>query len=307
MDRVTVLMSTYNGEKYLRPQLDSIFHQNNVEVRLIVRDDGSTDKTVDILLEYKKEYPSMQIIQDGTKRYACLSFLSLITQFSDDEFFALADQDDIWDANKLECAIRKIKTECSSNEMVLYFSNLKIVDSKGKFYRYSHDSKRNTSNKYACLVDNQVTGCTVVYNQNLAKFVKGKMPEEFSMHDTYLFMVASLFGKVIYDFDAHISYRQHENNVIGANLKKPRKIDLFTKSVRRIFNKELQPRRINAIQFNKLFSDSLSEKDGEKIRKMATYKMSWKNKVDLLFDNEISSFSNKRTWMFKMLVLFGNA
>ena len=202
MDHITVLMSTYNGEKYLQEQLDSILNQKNVEVRLIVRDDGSIDRTREILFDYQKAYPNVHVILDNLKLYACMSFLSLITTISDDDYFALADQDDIWELDKLERAISMLKT-IGEDQISLYFSNLKIVDSTGKFYRYSHDTERKLDNKYSSLLDNQMTGCTAVYNRKLAEFVQGKMPERFSMHDTYLFIVAAFFGKTIYRVYGH--------------------------------------------------------------------------------------------------------
>lgn len=306
MEHVTVLMSTYNGEKYLREQLESIFNQKNVHVRMIVRDDGSDDHTVDILREYQQKYSDMKIILDGEKKYACMSFLSLITEFSDDDYFALADQDDIWDFDKLECAIAKLKNE-DENQILLYFSNLKIVDSEGEFYRLSHDTERNTCNKYSSLIDNQVTGCTAVYNRKLAEFVNGRKPKDFSMHDAYLFIVASFFGKVVYDSKAHISYRQHGNNTIGANLQKPKTRDVLKRGIKRIFNRKLQPRKDNAKQFYAVYSDLLNDIDKEKVRELADYKKSLSSRIKLLLDKDFSSFSNKKTLFFKVLVLLGNA
>ena len=306
MDHITVLMSTYNGEKYLQEQLDSILNQKNVEVRLIVRDDGSIDRTREILFDYQKAYPNVHVILDNLKLYACMSFLSLITTISDDDYFALADQDDIWELDKLERAISMLKT-IDEDQIALYFSNLKIVDSTGKFYRYSHDTERKLDNKYSSLLDNQMTGCTAVYNRKLAEFVQGKMPERFSMHDTYLFIVAAFFGKTIYDSEAKINYRQHGNNVVGASLKKRGKLSYIPRIAKRIFNRSLQPRHNNAVQFDKLYGEYLNAKDKEKVKELVDYKKNIQSKIRLLTDDEMVSFSRERTLFFRALVLLGNA
>ena len=144
---ITVLMSTYNGEKYLQEQLDSIFAQRDVTLHLIVRDDCSTDSTVELLRENQKKHPEMQVFIGSRNLKPCRSFFKLISENTSDDYYALSDQDDIWDEDKLIIAIKKLQ-KCDTTKPALYFSNFRIVDENNTFYRNSHSVSRQTNNKY---------------------------------------------------------------------------------------------------------------------------------------------------------------
>lgn len=219
---VTVLMSTYNGEPFLKAQLDSIFAQKGVHVKLVVRDDGSSDSTLSILKEYQACHNDMLVIADGNNMRACGSFLYLIRSYTEGSYFALADQDDVWDEDKLIIGVQTIQNEEKKNPRVpiLYYSNLRVVNEKNEFSRISHTTPHVAKNRYAALIENLATGCTIIYNQNLAKIAGEVKPMEYSMHDVWLYKVASLFGETVYDFEPHMNYRQHSGNVVGASLKR---------------------------------------------------------------------------------------
>ena len=130
MEKVAVLMSTYNGEQFLREQLDSILDQENVDLNLYVRDDGSNDHTIDILSEYADKHSNVHFYRGDKNLGACGSFLELLSKEYDADYFALADQDDIWDKDKISVAIEKLKT-LPADKPALYHSNLRIVDQDG--------------------------------------------------------------------------------------------------------------------------------------------------------------------------------
>lgn len=102
----------------------------------------------------------------------------------------------------------------------LYYSNARIVDESGNYIRLCHDKPNVAKNKYAFMSQPLVQGCTCVYNKELAKIIWKMQPTAFSMHDTYLYTVGAMFGNLVYDYGAHMSYRQHGNNVIGVSRKK---------------------------------------------------------------------------------------
>ena len=304
MELVTVLMSTYNGEKYLQEQLDSIYRQKGVNIKLIIRDDCSTDKTLEILKENKKEHPDMITIIEGKENLkSCKSFFRLISSYTEGSYFALADQDDIWDENKLEVAINMLK-ECDSSKPALYFSNLRIVDENNNFYRNSHSMTRQVKNKYLSLIQPFATGCTIVYNHSLAKIANGKQPENFSFYFSWLYMVAQFFGTVVYDFEPHINYRQHGNNVIGANLTGKKK-NLIRNELKRFNNRNLQPRFDNAVEFLREFGLELSYSDRKKVLEIINYKRTFSNRCTLLFDNDLKVNDLKRRIQNNLLILFG--
>lgn len=297
---ITVLMSTYNGEKFLREQLDSIFKQKNVDVRLVVRDDCSTDSTVKILDEYKENYPSM-IIENGEQNLGpCKSFFYLINKYNDDKYFALADQDDVWDEDKLAIAIEKIEAIKDDEKPLLYYSNLNIVNSNGVFCRLSHSTPHTAKSVYSALMENLATGCTIVYNKCLADIAYEIKPYNYSMHDAWLYLVAKIFGKTIYDFTPHINYRQHEKNQVGTYKRKVDKkkilqeIKIIVGSNGKIWSK-------NAEIFYSQFEKKLQEKDKIKIQKFINYN---KNKINVIFDRDFYSRSFYRTMRFIVEALF---
>lgn len=125
---VTVLMSTYNGEKYLKEQIDSILSQVDVDVRLVIRDDGSTDNTVGVIKEYSQRNSNVEFTVGKNIGYAN-SFLTLIQMAGDSDYYAFSDQDDIWKKNKLSTAVDKI----NGIPYVVYASNLEMVSENGEF------------------------------------------------------------------------------------------------------------------------------------------------------------------------------
>ena len=297
-------MSTYNGEKYLQEQLDSIYRQKDVQLHIVVRDDCSTDSTLDILKKNKAEHPELLTIIEGKRNLKpCSSFFKLISSNASDTYYALSDQDDIWDDDKLITAVSKLK-QCDPQKPALYFSNLRIVDENNNFYRNAHFVPRQTGNKYLSLIQPAVTGCTLVYNQTLAKIAERIKPQEFSMHDTWMYMVAEFFGTVVYDFEPHINYRQHSNNVIGTTLTGKKKSFLKTE-FKRFNNRNLQPRYDNAVEFLREFGEALPQKDLRKILEIVNYKRTFKERMKLLNDRDFYVDDKARRIQNKLLILAG--
>lgn len=221
MKKVQILMSTYNGEKYLREQIDSILSQKGVEVHLLVRDDGSKDNTVNIL----KEYTGIEVIE-AQNVCATKSFLNLIVLAGDYEFYAFADQDDVWDDNKLSIAVEKLERY---NCPAIYSGNTRLVD------KDLHEIKCETlvpiTTLGSAIVKNYVTGCTTVFNHELMLRLKEHNPQYAPFHDWWANLVClSIGGVSLYDAEAHMKYRQHGNNVVSGN-------DSFVKKWKSRFHK----------------------------------------------------------------------
>lgn len=216
MVKIAVLMSTYNGEKYLKEQIDSILNQKgDFSLSLIVRDDGSTDGTVHLLNEYQQK--GLLFWYSGENKKPALSFIDLIYKNKGYDFYAFSDQDDYWYEDKIENGIQSIK-----NCLIpaLYFCNAEYVDEKlnslgGKTYNH-----RMMLDFYSVLIGAGYLGCTFVFNRKLAEILQNNVrPQIVSMHDSFLARVcASVGGEIFFDPDVHIKYRQHGNNVIGATV-----------------------------------------------------------------------------------------
>ena len=299
METVLVLMSTYNGEKYITEQLDSILNQENVLVDILIRDDGSNDRTIAILDEYRKKYSNIDYYK-GQNLGSAKSFLDLIVSAGAYKYYALCDQDDVWDQDKLICAI-KVLEKMNNNLPLLYYSNLRIVDKNLNFLRLSHKVPHIQTNKYSALVEYMMTGCTGVFNSVAKKMLSKRTPSYCSMHDAWIYTICKIFGDVYYDFAPHISYRQHGDNVIGAY--NPYNFMTYINKIRRLCDRSLQPRYKDAINFYECFSDVMSFKDKEKVEKIIQYKKSFSSKLRLLMDKDLCAASRNREWRNKFLIL----
>ena len=302
MDKVCILLSTFNGKQYLKEQLDSLINQINVDIFILARDDGSSDGTIEILKEYSAKYDFFTFYQGDNVKPA-RSFLDLMKSAPQADFYAFSDQDDVWDDDKLSVAVNMLKKENGANPN-MYYSNLRIVDEHLNYYRLSHQTPHIQKNRYSPLVEDFATGCTIVFNKAALDYAKKANCEYCSMHDSWMYMICNFFGKIIYDFDAHISYRQHGNNVVGTYLQK-RTISLYWKRFKRLFNRKLQPRYNNAISFYAAFKDFLQPTDKEKIEKIVNYKRSRKDKKALLKDKDICGSSKGKNFRYRMLVRLG--
>lgn len=226
MKSIQVLMSTYNGEKYLREQLDSIMAQDCekkgiARLRLLVRDDGSKDNTIKILAEYAGRYPGKISWYQGENRGVIQSFFDLVKQ-SDDEadYYALADQDDYWLKSKLRVGIEALEDLPPEKKPHLYCCRPKPVDEKLRELPSQIKRPAMRPDFANALVENIVAGCTIVMNPVLRDMVKKNSPRYTVMHDWWFYLVASCFGRVVYDEKPYIYYRQHGGNQVGSNVSR---------------------------------------------------------------------------------------
>ncbi|MBQ7155566.1 MAG: glycosyltransferase [Synergistaceae bacterium] len=213
-------MSTYNGEKYLAEQLDSILAQECVHVELFVRDDGSTDSTKDILREYASSHKNIHLIFGENIGWRA-SFVTELGLASGYEFYSFSDQDDFWEKDKLSSAVMLIKQARqvkSKNFPILYYSNNNISDSKLRFIRKTKLDKRVRSLE-SVLIRMSVPGCFMVMNDKLRELIISRPATDeifIRGHDTAAMILTYIFGgSVVFDTNAHMFYRQHENNTVG--------------------------------------------------------------------------------------------
>lgn len=208
---VTILLSAYNGEKYLGEQLDSLIAQVGVKMKIIVRDDGSSDSTRDILNDYKDK--GQLTWYSGENLGFAKSFIDLLLTSPDSDYYAFSDQDDVWMPEKLQIAVQTLESK-EVLEPCLYFCNQyrwRDGDILGKVRKH-----KPCFNRYDCMVKNPAFGCTMVFNKSLVELIKMHSPLFIYAHDYTVYQIAMLFGHVYYDHEAHINYRLHGNNENGA-------------------------------------------------------------------------------------------
>jgi glycosyltransferase involved in cell wall biosynthesis len=209
-EKVQILLSSYQGEQFLEEQLDSLLKQSWKNLEILIRDDGSTDGTRKILEDYSAKYEHIKYFP-GENIGVTQSFFELLKK-SDAAYVAFCDQDDIWLERKVEAAVRKLTKETGP---ALYCGNKILVDrSLSPMKKQSRPSLKPGFGN--AVVECICTGCTAVMNRELADILAARLPEYAILHDWWTYLAASYTGKVIFDPNPYILYRQHEGNVVGA-------------------------------------------------------------------------------------------
>jgi len=209
---VTVLLSTYNGSRWLEPQLQSILAQTDVAIDVKVRDDGSSDDTAALLDDYARRDERVRWYA-GDNLGVVASYLRLLGDVQRSAgYVAFSDQDDVWLPGKLRAAVKRLAVH-GPDAPAMYCSRVRYVDETLQPLGMSRVPRRiGFAN---ALVENVATGCTVVVNGAMVRLINRRQPTAVLMHDWWCYLVASALGIVEYDSEPHILYRQHGGNVVG--------------------------------------------------------------------------------------------
>jgi glycosyltransferase involved in cell wall biosynthesis len=206
---VQILVSTYNGEKYIEPLLKSLLAQDFPNVTILIRDDGSTDNTANIIERIAKDYKTIELIK-GTNLGFPQSFFYLLECCSSDvDYLALCDHDDVWLPGKISRAIYHL-SKYPSDIPTLYCSSLTMVDEDLKLIKPINVFNKELS-FYNALVEASAWNCTSVINQTTRKMAINPMPTTVLFHDWWMYLIVSAFGQVIHDKESSILYRRHTN------------------------------------------------------------------------------------------------
>jgi len=266
MIKVTILLATYNGARFIGEQIDSIIKQTHTNWHLLIRDDQSSDATRQILVNYQAKYPQQITLVASSQSTlgSALNFNALLQSAKHENYIMFCDQDDYWVPDKIECTIKEMlrleRIHGLHFPLLVHTGfryvdiNLKPISSKKNFQAL----RLTNLNLSHMLAQNPVYGCTAMINGSLAALVD-TVPAVAESHDYWIAMVASAFGKVSYLSKRTVLYRQHENNISG-NYND----DAFTNRVRRIF---IEKRMVNELakkvsmvsEFKKLYNIILSK------------------------------------------------
>lgn len=217
-NRIIVLLSSYNGEKYIETQLDSILNQKtDAKVDIIVRDDGSTDGTIGILRRYAEEHDNITV-KEGENVGFVRSFFTLIKDAPEADYYSLSDQDDKWLPDKLQCAIDAIRKAESSSPGIplLYGSSSFLVKDDLKPIGETQKQIRPMT-VFNTMIQDILPGHTQVFNSELQKIIR-EIPIEYDRiyaHDLFLLNIAAIRGRVVFDNRSHTLYRQYSEAVLG--------------------------------------------------------------------------------------------
>lgn len=219
--KLQILLATYNSEKFLREQLDSILAQDHQDFQLLMRDAGSTDSTLDIIKSYVERYPEKIFYIGQSKDNACRNFSHLLA-VSDADLIMFSDHDDVWMPDKISRTLNKYMQaekvygkECP----ILVFTDSAVTDKNlnilnNSMFSYQKLDPENTS-FIRLTVQNTASGNSMLINRSL-KELAVPLPQEAVMHDHYLMLTAAAMGKIILLNEPTLLYRQHDDNVFGA-------------------------------------------------------------------------------------------
>lgn len=209
--RLLILLSTYNGEKYIAELIESIISQPYKNFELVIRDDGSSDGTLGIINKYATDNRNITIIK-GDNLGVIRSFITLLAfqPTIKPDCYLFCDQDDIWLPNKLKNTAMNMR-KSAHIESALYCSRLNYVDQNLKSLGLSRVPRSVGFNN--AVVENIAIGCTMAFGENIRQQILAAPPEFMMMHDWWAYLLASAFGEIIYDNEVTILYRQHGTSV----------------------------------------------------------------------------------------------
>ena len=280
---VDILLATYNGEKYIKCQLDSILNQTYTNIRILINDDASTDRTAEILKEYEKKDKRIQV-QYNEKNLGYIKNFENLLKRVESKFFMLSDQDDFWKPEKVEKSLNKIINENAD----LVFTDLEAVDenlntitpSVVRFRNLKKNIDKHNDYKLVFLQNSGVTGCTIITRKDLINKYLPIPTKEPMVHDWWMALLLGQNGKLCFLDEATIKYRQHGNNQIGINGMKD-KIDTAEEYRKEYINLKLK-------QFN-IYVENEEKFENKDIPKLAkrgiAYMENIKNKKVINFKN----------------------
>ena len=298
MKKVQILLSSYNGEQYIAEQLDSILSQDYSGISILIRDDGSTDRTINIIKKYAENYEQISCYK-GENLGVINSFFDLLDRATlDADYYALSDQDDVWLKDKISRAVSKL-LKMDNSKPLLYCGKTTPVDEDLRIIPYKIKPTRIKPDFTNALVENICTGCTSVFNRELLLMIRQNKPSYTVMHDWWLYLVASSIGKVYYDYESRILYRQHKSNLLGM---KTNYIDEFIGRLKRYHKNKGNISR-QALEFNKKF-----KVDNEKqilLDYIINSSHNFISRLKILKGKRIYRQRKLDNYIFKVLIIFG--
>lgn len=240
-DEVTILMATYNGEKFLEEQIQSIISQSYKNWKLIIRDDCSKDSTINIIERFIQKDNRISLVKGSSNIGQIRNFNELLKIAINNKYIMFSDQDDVWKNDKIELTLNSMKNVESIkgvDEPILVYTNLAYVNKELKYLGNKNIKVENRSLN-VLLGYNYVWGCTMMINNSLSKIVF-PISEKADNHDYWIALHAQLLGTIYHLNEETILYRQHESNVTGGinnsslygKIKRSKsKIKSFTKQI----------------------------------------------------------------------------
>lgn len=293
LKKVVVLLSSYNGEEYIREQIDSILNQIDVDIKLFIRDDGSNDKTTQII----EEYDSNKILLVKGENIGYIdSFNYLIKNAPVAEYYAYADQDDVWMPEKIISAIKNLNNDFP----MLYAGNALVTDEHLNIKNVFSKREKNYFDSECKILNSGAQGCTLVFNKLLRDKIADFTPGNIWPHDYWITTVCLFIGKVVYDPKPYMFYRQHLSNVTGGDLGIKNKVRKQIDAIK----------RSNTCPWSRMSKDILDgyqnlleKEDEEMLVALTKYKQNISQKFKLLFNLNFRKESFIKSFVLRILII----
>ncbi len=303
--RLAILMSTYNGEKYLKAQIESILQQKvEIPFDLIVRDDGSTDHTRQILESYCTK--GKLKFYTGENLGAAKGFIQILRDHPGYDFYAFADQDDVWHADKMQKGINAI---AEIDGPALYCSNTELVNPELQSLGRNTHREQPTYNLVSVLcLASCAQGCTSVFNGALAQVIQeNRVPDVFIMHDSLLTCLCALIdGTIIYDHAPSMKYRMHSSNVFGLVTAKQSMRRVLQNRFKEITTKKKISMYVQANNILTTYGSLISEKNQALCQTVIRSEKSFVARLRLVFNRKLKHDTLNKTITKKLEILLGN-
>jgi glycosyltransferase involved in cell wall biosynthesis len=298
--KIQILLATYNGEKYLREQLDSFLSLDNYEdVKVLVRDDGSADGTLEILEEYERLH-GFEVIRGEHVGFVACMFELFLHSDPNCEYFATSDQDDVWLPDKLSVGVEMLE-KLPADAPLLYGSATQLSTEDLMPAGGPAVAPRGVS-FYNAMVQNVIPGHTQILNRRLVDVLLSGNAEHATVIDWWIYLLAAGVGHVAYDEKPHVLHRQHGGNAIGSETSLPK---LWLKRIRMLTDDKLPLSTRQLQSFCELYGAESAQNEYLREIKGFLRQETFFSRLRYVFNAKAVRQSDFETLCFKLLFLLG--
>jgi len=296
---VSVVIATYNGERFLEQQINSVLAQTIKPAEIVVCDDDSTDNTIAILEKFSTNH-QLKYYRNTKRMGVVENFKKAVSLATPGNYIALCDQDDIWLPQKIEKSIEALSKIDDGISPAMIYSDLILIDSDEHLLNPSVDNELGHDKYHHCLetllFGNFVLGCTVMMNESMRKFFSDIPKNKAFNHDTWITLIAFTFGKVSRLNQPYIMYRSHADNVTFSNHKKKNRIERIMTHLIAVFQKNdfLENEVILFREFYHFYHNRLSGEHKKKIEKLIRLENASYLKKKIAFETAFKGYWIKR-------------
>lgn len=307
MKKVQVLLSAYNGEQYISEQIQSILHQTHAAVSILIRDDGSTDKTMQLLDQWVTTHPDKIKLIKGTNVGVVSSFFELLRAAdAEADYYCFCDQDDVWLDHKVEHAIARLNSSIYTEVPAMVFTSTYLTDDKLNRKGAWPKPPAQEPSFFNALYENIAIGATITMNRSARNlFINSQSvdSQKVLMHDWWFYLLVSAFGTVIYDNKPSMLYRQHNNNVVGGSNSIVGKLKSKWASFKRHTGKDLLHKQ--ASEFDRIYGSRLTGEQKEQLDLFLATRTRFMDRLHYARKSKLYRQSKAESLLFKFFILIG--